>query len=109
MGTNYYLVPNRPTTHKPLHIGKSSCGWKFDFHKTESYEETPLNTFERWRDYLTKTTAAGTHIIMDEYDRIVPLEEFLKMVKEKQKENNPEDFKYSENVNGYRFMSGEFW
>lgn len=110
MGTNYYLVPNRPTTHKPLHIGKSSCGWKFGFHKPYEYEcEVSLNTFEQWRDYLTETTAAKTHVIMNEYDEIVPLEEFLELVAEKQKENNPRDFKCSENVNGYRFMSGEFY
>lgn len=28
---------------------------------------------------------------------------------EKQKENNSDDFTYSDNIDGYRFESGEFW
>lgn len=109
MGTNYYLVPNRPTAKKPLHIGKASCGWKFNFYKPYNYEvDVSLNTFEQWRDYLKEVTTAKTHVIIDEYDRIITLEELLETIAEKQKEDNPEDFKYSENVNGYRFTSVEF-
>ena len=31
MGTNYYVIPNRPSVEEPIHIGKSSMGWMFLF------------------------------------------------------------------------------
>ena len=34
--------------------------------------------------------------------------EYDEFVEEKQKENNPDDFTYSKNVNGFRFTDGEF-
>lgn len=37
MGTNYYAVKKKPTIAEPLHIGKSSCGWKFLFHEVNKY------------------------------------------------------------------------
>lgn len=50
MGTNYYLVKNRPSIDSGLHIGKSSAGWRFLFHKPSIWEvDKPLNTFEQWR------------------------------------------------------------
>lgn len=109
MGTNYYLVKNRPSIDSGLHIGKSSAGWRFLFHKPSIWEaDKPLNTFEQWRDYLTETTTRQTHVIMDEYDEIVSLDDFLELVAIKQKENSPDMFEYCENVNGYRFASGDF-
>ena len=109
MGTNYYLCKNRPSVSSGLHIGKASAGWRFLFHKPSIWEtDKPLNTFEQWRDYLKETTESCTHVIINEYDKIVSLEDFLKLVEEKQKENSKDMFEYCENVNGYRFSSGEF-
>lgn len=109
MGTNYYLVKNRPTVESPLHIGKSSIGWPFLFHKPSIWDtDVPLNTFEQWRNYLTETTMSGTHVIMDEYDKQHSLESFLRLVENKQKENRPDMFKYCENINGYRFSNNDF-
>lgn len=110
MGTNYYLVKNRPSIGSGLHIGKSSIGWRFLFHKPSIWDtDKPLNTFEQWRDYLKETTVdKKTHVIMNEYDEIVSYEEFIKLVKEKQKCKSKDMFQYCENVNGYRFSSGEF-
>ena len=109
MGTNYYLVKNKPSTDSGLHIGKSSLGWRFLFHKPPIWEtDKPLNTFEQWRDYLKETTESGNYVILNEYDEIVSLDDFLKMVANKQNENKPDMFEYCENVNGYRFSSGEF-
>ena len=109
MGTNYYLVKNKPTTTSPLHIGKSSAGWRFLFYKPPIWDaDVPLNTFEQWRDYLKETTERGTHIIMDEYDKVHSLEDFLSLVAKKQMENRPDMFKYCENINGYRFSSNDF-
>ena len=109
MGTNYYLVKNKPSTDSGLHIGKSSLGWRFLFHKPPIWEtDKPLNTFEQWRDYLKETTESGNYVILNEYDEVVSLDDFLKMVANKQNENKPDMFEYCENVNGYRFSSGEF-
>lgn len=109
MGTNYYLVKNRPSIDSGLHIGKSSIGWRFLFQKPSLWDvDKPLNTFEQWRDYLKECTECGSHVIMNEYDNIVSYDEFIKMVEEKQKENKPDMFQYCENVNGYRFSSSEF-
>ena len=112
MGTNYYAVKKEPTVLSPIHIGKSSMGWKFCFHKVCSFEnyinEEPLNTFPQWKKFLEEQTSNGNIMIMDEYDRVVPLDDFLKMVEIKQKVNNPDDFTYSDNIDGYRFESGEF-
>lgn len=109
MGTNYYLVKNRPSVEKGLHIGKSSIGWRFLFHKPSVWEvDKPLNTFEQWREYLTITTENGSHVIINEYDEIVSLDSFLELVSIKQNENRKDMFEYCENVNGYRFATGEF-
>lgn len=109
MGTNYYLVKNGPSVKSGLHIGKSSAGWRFLFRKPYHWEaDKPLNTFEQWRDYLKETTEEGTHVIMNEYDEVVPYDELMKLIDRKQKENKPDMFKYCENVNGYRFSEGEF-
>ena len=109
MGTNYYLVKNKPSTDSGLHIGKSSLGWRFLFHKPPIWEtDKPLNTFEQWRDYLKETTESGNYVILNEYDEVVSLDNFLKMVANKQNENKPDMFEYCENVNGYRFASGDF-
>lgn len=110
MGTNYYLVKNRPSIDRGLHIGKSSAGWRFLFHKPSIWDiDKPLNTFEQWRDYLKETTVdKKTHVIMNEYDEIVSYEEFIKLVKEEQKCKSKDMFQYCENVNGYRFSGGEF-
>lgn len=110
MGTNYYLVKNRPSIDSGLHIGKSSVGWRFLFHKPSILDvDRPLNTFEQWRDYLKETTVEKkTHVIINEYDKIVSYDWFMKLIKDKQKENSPDMFEYCGNVNGYRFSDGEF-
>lgn len=109
MGTNYYLVKNRPSIDSGLHIGKSSIGWRFLFHKPPIWEtDKPLNTFEQWRDYLKETTDAGTHVIMNEYDDIVSYDWLMELIESKQKEDGPDMFQYCENVNGYRFSDSEF-
>ena len=47
-------------------------------------------------------------VILDEEDREVALKDFLELVEEKQKTTNENDFKYSKNVEGYRFTEGDF-
>lgn len=112
MGTNYYAVRNRPTTQEPIHIGKSSWGWRFLFQAhNDTWDEPPVvwNTYEQVTDWLKKYTVdTQEFVIMDEYDRIVSFDDFIEMVKDKQSENNPDDFRYSKNVNGFRFDDREF-
>ena len=108
MGTNYFAVINRPSTREPLHIGKSSGGWRFHFHQiNDEWYDPPIhwNTYEQVRDWLKANTVDSKDwVIMNEYDEIVSFDDFIELVQAKQAENNPEDFDYyCRNVNGYRF------
>jgi len=113
MGTNYYAVRNRPSIEEPIHIGKSSYGWKFLFHEFhDTWHDPPIvwEKFEDVRDWLKKYTVdSKDFVIMDEYDRIVSYDELMDLVATKQLEDNADDFRYNKNVNGYRFMEGEFY
>src|SRR5699024_9311121 len=109
MGTNYYVVKKKPTIKPPLHIGKSSAGWKFLFHEVTKYNSFDYNleihTFEQWKNFLKNNNEI---IILNEYDEEISINDFLKLVEEKQKENNEREFEYCKNVNGYRFTNGKF-
>ena len=114
MGTNYYAVRNRPTTSEPVHIGKCSIGWMFNFQAhNEKWNDPPIvwNTYNQVIDWLRKYTVESQEfVILDEYDRIISLDDFIEMVQEKQKsdKDNPDNFSYSRNVDGYRFSDGDF-
>jgi len=116
MGTNYYLVKNGPTTGSPIHIGKSSCGWLFGFQsQNERWHEPPViwNTWPQVRDTLKKLTVDSTDfVIIDEYDTICTFGDFCDLVEWKQNDphcrENPDNFSYSRNVDGYRFTDGDF-
>lgn len=116
MGTNYYAVKNRPSLEEPIHIGKSSAGWMFSFQsQNDKWHDPPVvwNTWPQVRDWLKKYTV-DTHeyVIMDEYDEIIPYADFVDLVEAKQKDpfcrDNPDNFSYSRNVDGYRFSDEEF-
>ena len=114
MGTNYFLVRNRPTTREPYHIGKSSCGWKFHFQEQhEPWNDPPIvwSNYQEVKDTLKRLTVDSTNfIIMDEYDEVIPFDEFIDLVEWKQEnEDNPDDYTYCKNVGGYRFDDCEFW
>lgn len=112
MGTNYYAVRNRPTTQEPIHIGKSSYGWKFCFQAhNDTWKEPPVvwNTYDQVCEWLYKhTVESDEFVIIDEYDQIVSFADFIEMVKAEQNENNPDDFRWCRNVNGFRFDDREF-
>ena len=116
MGTNYYAVRNRPTTNDPIHIGKSSIGWMFNFQSQNlPYNNPPViwNSYRQVYEWLKKYTVDSTdYVIMDEYDEILSLDEFCKIVNEKQSDefcySNPDNFSYCRNVDGYRFSDREF-
>lgn len=101
MGTNYYAVKNGPSINiGALHIGKSSAGWKFNFQGYQ--DELNIKSIEDWKEYLKDK------YIVDEYDRQISYEDFFKLVEEKQKEDNPDNFKYTANIDGYRFTFNDF-
>lgn len=112
MGTNYYAVMKKPTTAGPIHIGKSSIGWKFLFHSVDGYfnyvNGEPLDSYSRWVNFLKEYTENNTIVIMNEYDEEVSLTDFIELVQRKQLENNDDNFKHCDNVEGYRFFIGEF-
>lgn len=116
MGTNYYAVRTRPTTQTPVHIGKSSAGWFFNFHtQNERWYDPPIvwNTFNQVKEWLKKYTVdSKEYVIIDEYDEIISLDDFVEMVERKQKDpyalKNPDNFTYSKNIDGYRFSDEDF-
>ena len=119
MGTNYYAVRNRPSLEEPHHIGKSSAGWLFNFQDQEvTWNDPPVewHTWPQVKDWLKKYTVDSTvYVIMDEYDEIIPYDNFVALVEAKQKDpfdrDNPENFSYrgTRNIDGYRFTQEEFY
>ena len=109
MGTNYFAVKNGPSIQEPIHIGKASGGWKFLFQaQNETWNDPPVvwNTYNQVRDWLKKYTVDSTdYVIMDEYDDVIPFDDFVKMVETKQirDADNPDNFTHCRNVDGYRF------
>ena len=114
MGTNYYVVPNRPSIAEPIHIGKSSMGWMFLFQDaSELYREVPVvwHCYEDVEDWLYRhTVESEQYVIIDEYDEIISFDDFIELVARKQEQfkDNPDNFRYCRNVGGYRFEEGEF-
>ena len=110
MGCNYYVVSKKPTIRKPLHIGKSSYGWKFLFQEVNGTEydwDLQIRTFNQWKQYLEEHID-NDMVILDEDDREVSLKDFLELVEVKQATVNPNNFTNAKNVNGYRFSDKEF-
>lgn len=112
MGTNYYCIEDQPCgccghVPDPIHIGKSSAGWTFSFHATES-----LTSWRAWKEYLKDKT------IENEYDEEISLECFTKIVENKQKTERFNHTKYCKlkhpsvdcflDPEGYSFSRGEF-
>lgn len=82
MGTNYYWkvkkAPLEP--ERKIHIGKSSGGWSFTFQGYRDAAATgdPKDDIVSWADWKARLTESGT--IVDEYERTVPLAEFIELV-----------------------------
>lgn len=112
MGTNYHAVMKKPTIADPIHIGKSSIGWKFLFHRVDGYlnyiNGESLDTYSKWVNFLKEYTDNDTTVIMNEYDEEVSLTDLIELVQRKQLEINDDDFRYCDNVEGYRFVRGDF-
>lgn len=116
MGTNYYVTKNGPSIHGAYHIGKSSIGWLFCFQTQNDVWNDPPIVWNNWpqvKDWLQKYTVDDPiYAIMNEYDEIVSFADFIDLVESKQNDeycqNNPENFRYSKNIDGYRFTDSDF-
>lgn len=105
MGKNFYAVSKKPDLSVPLHIGKSSAGWKFLFQGyTGAFEPVIINNIKDWKEYLSKENI----VILDEYEKMISYKDFFNMVEEKQSNDNPNNFKNAVNRNGYRFTYNDF-
>ena len=82
MGTNYFLKYNICkccNRGEVEHIGKSSLGWTFTFHATES-----IKSYKDWLKELEKPSV----VIEDEYNNVVSLDDFKSMVEKKRDSEN---------------------
>lgn len=107
MGVNYYAIKNKVSLYNyPIHIGKSSAGWKFLFRGYVPIEDSELvlKSIEDWKEFLSNKE----FVILDEYDRLISYEEFFNMVEQKQSEDNKDNFTWDVNVGGYRFSFRDF-
>ena len=104
MGTSYYAVRKKPTLYnRVVHIGKSSLGWKFLFQDCDEFHT--YNQFKKWLD----REVPNEYVLFNEYNEEISKEDLLNLIKEKQKENNSEDFEYGvKNIDGYRFSDRNF-
>jgi hypothetical protein len=76
MGTNYYHereLCDKCHNSEREHIGKSSAGWTFSFHATE--------TIRSYRDWIAELETGGR--IVDEYGDEISLDDFKLMVERK--------------------------
>ena len=105
MGTNYYAVLKRPTvSDRVIHLGKSSYGWRFLFRETDE-----IKTFPQFKKWLADNVGdEKDYVLLDEYDKEVSPADLLAKIEEKQENNNPDNFLYNRNIDGYRFSDREF-
>ncbi len=112
MGTNYYAVRTRPTCESPIHIGKSSIGWRFLFQSHDETWHDPPITWKSYDDvigWLKKYTVDDPkYVIIDEYDEVFSLRDFEDFIQRKQSLESDEMFINCRNVDGYRFSDREF-
>lgn len=108
MGTNYYAIGKKSTHNEPVHIGKSSLGWKFLFYKLKDYENhfthETIDTYWKWEKLLKNDDIQ----VINEYNEVIDFDSFIKMVEIKQRCDNPNNFTHNLNVQGYRFSENEF-
>ena len=122
MGTNYYIG----LKHAEFHIGKASAGWKFLFQaqtiETSIYDPSnkvkfgfclELRSFKEVVTAIKELLKVGFKLY-DEYCREYSLEEFIKIVKEKQSGKshleitNKYNYLYYQDDEGYEFTESEF-
>ena len=108
MGTNYYAVRVEPSLYnRVIHIGKSSAGWLFCFQSCDEFR-----TFPQFKRFLDMEVRSGNYVIFDEYNKKVDPDWLLKLIENKQGDKhcleNPDNFTWNRNIDGYRFTESEF-
>lgn len=105
MGTNYFAISNKPKVwDREIHIGKSSFGLKFLLHYCDFFK-----SMDELKTFLDEYVRTGDYVIMDEYENIISPDDLLNRIESKQDIENDENFAYDVmNINGYRFLQGEF-
>ena len=100
MGTNYYYCPCCGQSKQRIHIGKSSCGWRFNFDGAD------LKTMDI--DKIKEKLKYGN--IENEYGDEVSFDEFWEMVENKQKENEArsQNDKYIAIIDSYEISNTTF-
>ena len=76
MGTNYYWIHHECSKcgrHERTHIGKSSGGWTFTFHATD--------TIRSWGEW--QTLLSGSGYVIDECGEPISLSDFKELVASK--------------------------
>lgn len=108
MGTNYYIKTKKckECGYKPegIHLGKSSGGWTFSFQYNGGQYYKNVSEMKEW---------LKDKEIEDEYGTLLTQEEFWKMIKDKQKnENKNHSIEYKSErdfvIDGYSFSDGKF-
>ena len=108
MSTNYYAVRKKPCLYnRNIHIGKASCGWLFLFQDNEEF-----HTYPQFLKWLENNVDTGEYVLFNEYNEKIKKEELLKIIQDHQNDkhcqDNPDNFKYEKNIDGYRFSDEEF-
>lgn len=114
MGTNYYVKKNLCDSCKrsdPIHLGKSSAGWKFLLQ---------ANGFEHYKNWKEMKAWLADKVIENEYEERVSVENFVDLVEKKHADpelwdhhtarpdqNILDDFA-KQDPEGYDFHDGEF-
>lgn len=108
MGTNYYLKSQPCEScgqcQNPLHIGKSSVGWRFLFR---SYTfPLHINCFDDWLLELKN----NKKLIYNEYNEKIDLYQLLELIESKRngKSNANRNRSFFQDEKGYDFCSNEF-
>lgn len=107
MGTNYYLhidvCPTCGRSADQIHIGKSSCGWRFSLHVSQgAWEEIPRN-LDEWRE------SWKLGVIKNEYDQVITPGQMLRIIKHRGQyipANNREGLSYHP-VDGFCIANAE--
>lgn len=99
-----------------IHIGKSSLGWLFCFQSQDRWLEdihikwNSYNDLKKW--LIEYVDNKRQFIIVSENDEVLTTKQLLELIDNKQKDprniNNPDNFTYCSNIDGYRFTDGDF-
>ena len=108
MGVNFYALDDKcrccnqrlpeASQMTSIHLGKSSMGWKFTLQ---------LNGKKYYKNWLEMKGWLVGRKILDEYQKIISLEEFVEWVESRQDTKNPVDIGYIV-IDGYNFLDHEF-